>query len=120
MALRRPQSRGTRRRPPEVRPTAFAARPPDLPPRPLMAVDFAIIGSLVRPGRPRYPVLVHRAAALLRAFFRPHLAMTPLRFANLRRHQAGWRTSTSKLSFILGAPKKAPLTRGSVVRREYR
>ena len=62
---------GTRRRPPEVRSTAFAARPPDLPPRSLMAVDFAIICSLVRPGRPRYPVLVHRAAALLHASFRP-------------------------------------------------
>jgi len=47
-----------------------------------MTVDFAITCSLVRPGRPRYPVLVHRAAALLRASFRPHLAMTPLRFAN--------------------------------------
>ena len=73
---------GTQRRPPEVRPTAFTARPPDLPPRPLMAVDFAIIGSLVRPGRPLYPVLVHRAAALLHASFRPRLAATPLRFAN--------------------------------------
>ena len=73
---------GTQHRPPEVRPTAFAARPPDLPPRPLMTVDFAISCSLVRPGRPRYPVLVHRATALLHAFFRPHLAMTPLRFAN--------------------------------------
>src|ERR1700737_4258812 len=72
----------TQRRPPEVRPTAFTARPPDLPPRPLMTVDFVTICSLVRPGRPRYPVLVHRAAALLHAFFRPHLAMTPLRFAN--------------------------------------
>ena len=73
---------GTQRRPPEVRSTAFTARPPDLPPRPLMTVDFAISCPLVRPGRPRYPVLVHRAAALLRAYFRPHLAMTPLRFAN--------------------------------------
>ena len=72
----------TRRRSPEVRSTAFAARPPDLPPRSLMAMDFAILCSLVRPGRPRYPVLVHRAAALLHASFRPHLAMTPLRFAN--------------------------------------
>ena len=72
----------TRRRSPEVRPTAFAARPPDLPPRPLMAVDFAITCSLVRSGRPRYPVLVHRAAALLHASFRPRLATTPLRFAN--------------------------------------
>ena len=72
----------TQRRPPEVRSTAFAARPPDLPPRSLMAVDFAILCSLVRPGRPRYPVLVHRAAALLHASFRPRLATTPLRFAN--------------------------------------
>jgi hypothetical protein len=73
---------GTQCRPPEVRPTAFPARPPDLPPRPLMVVDFAIHCSLVRPGRPRYPVLVHRAAVLLHASFRPRLATTPLRFAN--------------------------------------
>jgi len=73
---------GTQRRSPEVRPAAFAARPPDLPPRPLMTVDFAITFSLVQPGRPRYPVLVHQATALLHASFRPHLAMTPLRFAN--------------------------------------
>src|SRR4029077_5454470 len=56
--------------------------PPDLPPRSLMTVDFAISCSLVRSGRPRYPVFVHRAAALLHAFFRPHLTVTPLRFAN--------------------------------------
>ena len=73
---------GTQRRSPEVRSTAFTARPPDLPPRSLMTVDFAITCSLVRSGRPRYPVLVHRAAALLHASFRPHLAVTPLRFAN--------------------------------------
>src|SRR3982074_897365 len=86
----------TRRRSPEVRSTAFTARPPDLPPRLLMAVDFAITCSLVQPGRPRYPVLVHQAAALLppsflppppaapllRGSFRPRLAAAPLRFAN--------------------------------------
>jgi hypothetical protein len=72
----------TQHRSPEVRSTAFAARPSDLPPRPLMAVDFAIGCSLVRPGRPRYPLLVHRVAALLHASFRPRLATTPLRFAN--------------------------------------
>src|SRR5207245_9633534 len=33
---------GTQRRPPEVRWTAFAARPPNLPPRILIVVDFAI------------------------------------------------------------------------------
>src|SRR6266849_572614 len=73
---------GTRHRSPEVRSTAFAARPPHLPPRPLMVVDFAIDFLLVRPGWPRYPVFVHRAAALLHASFRPRLATTPLRFAN--------------------------------------
>jgi hypothetical protein len=47
-----------------------------------MVVDFAIDFLLVRPGWPRYPVFVHRAAALLHASFRPRLATTPLRFAN--------------------------------------
>src|ERR1700731_3588888 len=73
---------GTQCRPPEVTSTAFTAPPPNLPPRPLMVVDFAISSPLVRPGRPRYPVFVHRAAALLHASFRPRLATTPLRFAN--------------------------------------
>src|SRR5262249_35680658 len=45
-------------------------------------MDFAINCLLVRPGRPRYPVLVHRAAALLHASSRRHLTTTPLRFAN--------------------------------------
>jgi hypothetical protein len=80
----------TPRRPPEVRSTAFTARPPELPPRPSMTSDFAIRCSLVRPGRPRYPVLVHRAAALLHASFRPHLAMTPLRFASNPSPSSGW------------------------------
>ena len=31
--------------------------------------------------RPHHPVLVHRPTCLLRASFRPHLAVTPLRFA---------------------------------------
>src|SRR5437867_10934802 len=78
----------TQRRSPEVSSTAFPARPPDLPPQPLMTVDFAIIGSLVRLRRPRYPVLVHRAAGLLHASFKPHLAMTPLHFAN--QPPSGW------------------------------
>src|SRR6266851_3977556 len=54
---------------------SWAAALPALPPRPLMAVDFAAVSLLVRPGRPRYPVLVHQAAALLHASFRPHLAV---------------------------------------------
>ncbi len=73
---------GQRHRSPEVSSTAFTAHPPNLPPRSLMTVDFAISCSLVRPARPAYPVLVHRVAALLHASFRPCLAATPLRFAN--------------------------------------
>jgi hypothetical protein len=34
---------GTQCKSPEVRPTAFTAHPPNLPPRPLMAADFAVI-----------------------------------------------------------------------------
>jgi hypothetical protein len=48
----------------------------------LDGLDFAITRSLVRPGRPRDPVLVHRAVVLLQASFRLRLATTPLRFAN--------------------------------------
>lgn len=99
---------GTQRRSPEVRPTAFTARPPDLPPRSLMTVDFAFLCPLVRPGRPRYPVLVHRAAALLHASFRPHLAATPLRFANPS-PPSGW-IEDSHLQAVVHArhTKKSP------------
>ena len=44
---------GTRRRPPEVIPTAFRARPPDLRSAPLMDVDFAVTCPLVRRSRLR-------------------------------------------------------------------
>src|SRR5206468_4718554 len=105
----------TQHRSPEVRSTAFAARPPDLPPRSLMAVDFAIIGSLVRPGRPRYPVLVRRAATLLHAFFRPHLAMIPLRFANPS-PPSGWIEDFHLQAVVQYSAhqKKAPPKRGQV------
>jgi hypothetical protein len=41
---------GTQRRSPEVRSTAFTAHPPNLRPRSLMTLDFAITCSLVEPG----------------------------------------------------------------------
>ncbi len=68
-------------RPPEVSSTAFSARPPDLQPAPLMDTDFANPCSLVRHGMPRIWFFVHRPTPLLHAAFRPHLTMTPLRFA---------------------------------------
>ena len=58
---------------------------------------------LVRPGRPRYPVFIHRAADFLHASFKPRLATPPLRFANCATiNQAGWRICTSKLPIMLG------------------
>ena len=63
-------------RPPEARPTAFTAHPPDRPPRPALAVDSAIIGPLVRPGRPRIRFLSigSRLGSTLPG---PRLATTP-------------------------------------------
>ena len=72
----------THSRSPVISPTTFPAQPPDLPPVLLMDGGFAISCSLAQHRRPQYPVLVHRLACLLHASFRPHLAVTPLRFAN--------------------------------------
>src|SRR4029077_2626063 len=49
-ALRRPQSRRTRRRSLGVSPTAFIAHPPALQFWPLMDMDFATSCPLVRPA----------------------------------------------------------------------
>ena len=100
------------RRSPEVRPTAFAARPPDLPPRSLMAVDFAIICSLVRPGRPsiRFLSIGPRLCSALPSD--PASRRRPCASLILRHHQAGWRTFTSKLSIMLGTQKKPRTRRG--------
>ena len=99
----------THSRSPVISSTAFHAQPPDLPPVSLMDTGFAIIGSLARHRRPHHPVLVHRLACLLHASFRPHLAVTPLRFANPS-PPSGWeRTFTPKLSNMHGVQQKTPL-----------
>ena len=79
----------THSRSPAISSTAFHAPPPDLPPVSLMDMGFAISCLLARHRRPHHPVLVHRHACLLHASFRPHLAVTPLRFATLHLHQVG-------------------------------
>src|SRR6266487_3583229 len=79
----------THSRSPAISSTAFHAQPPDLPPVLLMDMGFAISCSLARHRRPHHPVLVHRLACLLHASFRPHLTVTPLRFATLHLHQVG-------------------------------
>ena|SRR5271157_1594007 len=55
----------------------------------VLPMGFASIGPLASRRRPPHPVLVHRLAPLLHASFRPHLAVTPLRFANPS-PPAGW------------------------------
>src|SRR5919205_861295 len=63
---------------------------------------------LARPaGSASYPVLVHRAAVLLHASFRPRLAATPLRFANPS-PPSGWVED-----FHLQAVEHARHTKGS-------
>jgi hypothetical protein len=76
-------------RSPEVRSTAFAARPPDLPPRSLMTMDFAIACPLVRPGRPliRFLSIGPRLCSTLPSD--PTSRRRPCASLTLRRHQAG-------------------------------
>ena len=86
-----PRSPGgrTRHRPPEVSSTAFPARLPDLPPRPLMVVDFAIHGSLVRAGRPRIRFLSIRPRFCSTLPSDPTSRRRPCASLTLRHHQAG-------------------------------
>ena len=121
-ALRRAQSGfRTRRGPPEVRSTAFPAHPPNLPPRSLMTLDFAVTCPLVRPGRPhiRFLSIGSRFCSTLPSD--PASRRRPCASLALRRHQAGQRTSTSKLSIMLGTQTKEPPRRGgSRMRRQQR
>ena len=62
------------------KPSAFLALPPDLQPRALMDMDFALRCSLVRSRLPRYPVAVRRDAISFHPSFRRSLAVPPLCF----------------------------------------
>jgi hypothetical protein len=102
-----PDSR-TPRRPPEVSSTAFTTHLPDLPPRSLMVVDFTIIGSLVRPGRPHIWFLFVRSWLCYALPSDPASRRRPCVSLVLHHHQAGQGTCTPKLLRMLGAPKKWP------------
>ena len=112
-----PESR-TPRRPPEVSPTAFATHPPDLPPRTLMAMDFAIIGSLVRPGRPPIWFLFVRSWLCYTLPSDPASRRRPCVSLVLHHHQVGQGTRTPKLLCMLGAPKKTPHEAGQTSLRD--
>jgi hypothetical protein len=76
-----------------------------------MAVDFAIIGSLVRSGRPRIRFLSIGPRLCSTLPSDPASRRRPCASLILRHHQAGWRTFTSKLSIMLGTPNKSPVFR---------
>ena len=102
-----PESR-TPGRPPEVSTTAFTTRLPDLPPRALMVMDFAIISSLVRPGRPHIWFLFVRSWFCYTLPSDPASRRRPCVSLALHHHQVGQGTCTPKLLRMLGALKKWP------------
>ena len=108
LATRSVRSSGHGRGPPEVSSNAFPAHPPNLPPRPLMTVDFAVTCPLVRPGRPRIRFLSIGSRLCSTLPSDPASRRRPCASLALRRHQAGQRTSTSKLPNMLGTPKRRP------------
>jgi hypothetical protein len=80
---------------------------PDLQPVPLMDTDFAVICPLVRHPYASDPVLVHRLAPLLRASFRLHLTVRPLRFAITSRPSRCEEDLHLQLINMLGTRKKS-------------
>ena len=90
-ALRRAQSGipGHGRGSPEVSSDAFPAHPPNLPPRPLMTADFAVIRPLVRPGRPRIRFLSIGSRLCSTLPSDPASRRRPCASLILRHHQAG-------------------------------
>jgi hypothetical protein len=97
-------------RSPEVSTTAFNAQPPDLRLTPLMDMDFAITRSLVRRSR-----LISGFCSSARAFARRFLQTPPRGDALALRYPSppsGWgKTSTSKLSYMLGTRELPPAER---------
>ena len=110
-AVRKPRGflspQGTRPRSPGISSTAFRARPPDLRFAPLMDMEFAVIGPLVRRSRLRSGFCTS-ARAFAPRFLRPpprHDALA-LRYPS---PPSGWvGTFTPELSNMPGVTKKAP------------
>lgn len=114
-----PESR-TPGRPPEVSTTAFTTRLPDLPPRALMVMDFAIISSLVRPGRPHIWFLFVRSWFCYTLPSDPASRRRPCVSLALHHHQVGQGTCTPKLLRMLGALKKPhSLANGASILHSY-
>jgi hypothetical protein len=95
-------------RPPEVGSAAFTTHLPDLPPQLLMVMDLAIIGVLVRLGRPRIWFLFVRSWLCYTFPSDPASRRRPCVSLTLLDHQVGQGTWNlhPKLLRMLGALKK--------------
>ena len=98
---------GTCNRPPAIRMTAFNAQPPNLQPAPLMDVDFAVIGQLVRHRMPhiRFLSIGSRLCSTLPSD--PASRRRPCASLSLLLHRDVKGTYTPKLSIMRGVPIKA-------------
>ena len=92
-------------RPPLIRITAFNAPPPHLPPAPLMDLDFAALGQLLRRRRPflRFFSIGARLCSTLPAG--PAWQRCPCVSLSLLLHQDVKRACASNLPFMHGVPK---------------
>ena len=98
----------THSRSPEVISTAFRTQPPDLQPVPLMDMDFAIIGPLVRHRMPRIRFLYIGSYVCSTLLSDPASRLRPGASLSLHLHQVVKRTFTFELSNMLGTPRKKP------------
>ena len=96
----------TRSRSPEVISTAFRTQPPVLQPVPLMDMDFAIIGPLVRHRMPRIRFLYIGSYVCSTLLSDPASRRRPCASLSLHLHQVVKKTFTFKLSNMLGTPKR--------------
>jgi hypothetical protein len=99
---------GTYDRPPEVSSTAFNAQPPNLQPAPLMDMDFAVIGQLVRRRMPHIRFLSIGSRLCSTLLSDPASRRRPCASLSLLLHQDVKRTYTSKLLNMLGTPTERP------------
>ena len=98
-------------RSPAIRVTAFNAQPPNLPPAPLMDVDFAVSCQLVRRRRPhiRFLSIGSRLCSTLPSD--PASRRRPCASLSLLLHQDVKGTYTSKLSIMLGSGRRRDCSR---------
>jgi hypothetical protein len=102
---------GTNGRSPEVSSTAVRTQPPNLQPVPLMDMGFVIIGPLARHRMPQIRFLYIGSCVCSTLLSDPASRRRRCASLSLHLHQVVKRTFTSKLSNMLGTPKRKAWTR---------